>query len=173
MTDLTQLVANTTKAYPMCKVKNCGSYSVGRHGSCSNHKLPSYFPEFLAKEVAKNREHILGCDEMHGHVAPRCCCTSCWCLPERSFNKDSNTALTRWEKTSKKLTEDQRAHLYSFVHTLEVCLKYGNGQIWLGLEAHSMLAWEFYQVDSTEDPPPRPKGRRDAIEHTRKINEAG
>ena len=171
MPDLTQSVANQAKAFPMCASKNCASYAVGRHGRCANHKSPPYLPDVLVKEIETNREHILGCDEMHGHMAPRCCSQTCWCLPERNFNKDSNTALSRWEKTSKKLTEDQRAHIDSFVHTLEVCLKFGNGQIWLGLEAKSALAWEFYKTDSTR-PRPKPKGRREAIEHTRRQNEA-
>ena len=51
---------------------------------------------------------------------------------------------------------------------MESCLKFANGRMYLGLEAKSMLAWEFYKVDNEERP--KPKGRRDAIEHTRSLN---
>ena len=179
MSDLTQSTANATKVFGLCaKITradqpDCTNSAVGQHGFCAAHKPLPFLPDVLKRAIAKdeNREHILGCDEMHGHMAPTCCSQTCWCLPLRNFNKDSNTALARWEKTCKKLTEDQRAYIDSFIHTLEVCLKFGNGQIWLGLEAKSALAWEFYKVDNTEEPP-KPKGRREAIEHTRRQNEA-
>ncbi len=167
--DLTQNTANKTKAFEICESKNCMNNAVGTHGYCAAHKRLPFLPDVLIKEIETNREHVLGCDEMHGHMAPRCCSQTCWCLPERNFNKDANTALTRWEMTSHKLTEDQRERIDSFIHTLEVCLKFGNGQIYLGLEAKSVLAWEFYKVDNTEEPP-KPKGRREAIEHTRQKN---
>lgn len=79
--------------------------------------------EQLTRLNEKPREHKLGCDEMHGHMAPKCCSPSCWCLPLRSFEKNNpNNALTRWEVTSKKLNEDQRARIDSFIHTLEARL---------------------------------------------------
>ena len=48
-------------------------------------------------------------------------------------------------------------------------------QNWLRAEkalGEAMLAWEFYKIDASEIPP-KPKGRREAIEHTRNLNEAG
>ncbi len=121
----------------------------------------------------KDDFHKLGCDENHQHAAPKCCRDDCWCLPKiiPMLDEQPNDALTRWEITSKKLTEDQRARIDSFIHGLESCLKFGDGRIWLGLGAHSMLAWEFYKTDSTR-PRPKPKGRREAVEHTRRQNEA-
>jgi hypothetical protein len=82
---------------------------------------------------------------------------------------EGNNALTRWEIISKKLNEDKRSRIDSFIHSLESCLKFGHGRIYLGLEAKSILAWEFYKVDTGSRP--KPKGRREAIEHTRRQNE--
>ncbi len=126
----------------------------------------------LPSEISKEKYHKLGCDEMHQHVAPMCCRTTCWCLPKLApmTHEPANDALTHWELTNKKLTEDQEARINSFIHGLESCLKLSNGRVYLGLEANSMLAWEFYKTDSTR-PRPKPKGRREAIEHTRNLNE--
>jgi len=158
----------------MCASNVCINYAVGRHGFCANH----HDEDLYIPRTEPQREHKLGCNEMHGHIAPACCHPDCWCVPkaeeqhpERNFEKDPNNALTRWEKISKKLTEDQRARIDVTISGLETCLKFAHSRMYLGLEAKSMLAWEFYKVDNTEDPP-KPKGRREAIEHTRRQNEA-
>lgn len=119
-----------------------------------------------------HREHKLGCDEYHQHIAPKCCSLDCWCLPLRSFEDNPNNALTRWEATSKKLTVDQQARITTFIRGMEHCLKFSrdSGRLYLGLEANMMVAWEFYKVDNNETPP-KPKGRRDAIEHTKRLND--
>ena len=31
---------------------------------------------------SEGKQHILGCDEYHGHHAPKCCSRSCWCQSE-------------------------------------------------------------------------------------------
>ena len=169
-TDIIQSVANSTDVLGPCSSGDCNNSAVGRHGYCLDHK-PTQGPLGEILPGKEKRVHKLGCDEMHGHMAPKCCGPDCWCLPERNFEKDPNTALSRWETTSKKLTEDQRTHIDGFISSLETCLKFAHSRMYLGLEAKSMLAWEFYQTDSTR-PRPKPKGRRDAIEHTRRQNEA-
>lgn len=167
--DLDQMTANTTKVLGTCGSASCINYAVGRHGFCSVHTWrQNAVGDIIAEK--EERVHKLGCDEMHGHHAPKCCSPTCWCLPLLNFDEGSNNALTRWEITSKKLNEDQRERIDSFIHSLEICLKFGQGRIYLGLEAKSILAWEFYKVDNEERP--KPKGRRDAIEHTRKMNES-
>ena len=167
--DLDQMTANTTKVLGMCGSASCTNNAVGRHGFCSIHTWRQNAVGEIIPEK-EERLHRLGCDEMHGHIAPKCCSPSCWCLPLLNFDEGSNNALTRWEVTSKKLTEDQIARIDTFIHGMETCLKFANGRMYLGLEAKSMLAWEFYKTDSTR-PRAKPKGRREAIEHTKKKNE--
>lgn len=171
MSDIDQMTANDTKVFKMCNSLSCLNRAVGGHGFCGKHKtagMPTAQP--TPQKGEEPRLHKLGCDEMHGHVAPKCCSPNCWCFPLRNFEKNPNNALTRWEATSKNLTVDQKERITNFIYGMEKCLKFGSGRMYLGLEANMMLAWEFYKVDNTETPP-KPKGRRDAIEHTRKMNE--
>ena len=39
---------------------------------------PDNGPEGPARNA---RLHVLGCDEYHQHLAPRCCASDCWCQP--------------------------------------------------------------------------------------------
>ena len=168
--DLDQITANDTEVLGACESGDCTNSAVGRHGYCSVHKpIQGALGEILPGK--EKLVHKLGCDEMHGHMAPKCCSPDCYCLPLLNFELDPNTALSRWSRIDKKLTEGQREHIDSFAHTLETCLKFSNGRVWLGLEAKAVLAWEFYKADDSEERP-KPKGRREAIEHTRRQNEA-
>ena len=59
--------------------------------------------------------------------------------------REERAALWRWQETEKKLTEDQKGRIEWLVSTLECCcLRVGNGRVWLGIEAKTMLASAIY-----------------------------
>lgn len=88
--------------------------------------------------------------------------------------EEESRTLEMWESTAEKMTEVMKESIKVLLSDLEQCLKFGNGRIWLGLQAHTLLADRLYGVNWMEDSPDRSKGRRQAIEHTkRKHQNAG
>jgi len=91
------------------------------------------------------------------------------------LDPEAQATLDRWQKVSAKMTEDMKEHIDSLIYQLGVSLKFANGRIWLGLDAHATLAHAIYGVDWFDTSPDysetgwfEAKGRRGAIEHTRR-----
>jgi len=94
---------------------------------------------------------------------------------EFELDPEARATLERWEQVSAKMTEDMKDHIKGLISDLETTLKFGNGRIWLGLNANVMLAHSIYGVDRFAGTPDfsktgwiEAKGRRGAVEHTRR-----
>ncbi len=48
--------------------------------------------------MSSKREHLLGCDEMHGHTPPKCCRDTCWCHPLFAYEKLRDAAKEAMKK---------------------------------------------------------------------------
>jgi len=94
---------------------------------------------------------------------------------EFELDPEAKMTLERWQQVSAKMTEDMTDHIKGLISALETTLKFGNGRIWLGLNANVLLAYAIYGVDRFDNTPDfsetgwiEAKGRRGAVEHTRR-----
>ncbi len=144
-------------------------------------------PEDKLQEVLEYARHSSYCDalQVNWNKGP---CDCGWEKIEAKLTKEkemlndefeldaeAKATLDRWHQVSVKMTEDMKEHIDGLISALETTLKFGNGRIWLGLNANVMLASAIYGVDRFDNTPDysetgwiEAKGRRGAVEHTRR-----